>query len=312
MEGGAGPVSNRIAVYTWKFIRTIGRKHSRILSLAGPVILTLTLVGWILLLWLGWLLLFMGGDQAVIDTQDNLPTELRELVYFTGFTVFTLGVGDYVPKEGPWQVATAIASGNGMLFITLGVTYILSILGAVTTQRSFASGITGIGQSGHEVAGKAWNGQDFRDIDLLLNSAISQLGTLASQHRAFPILHYYHSLDLTKAASIGVTVLDEALTILEFGVPETHQSNRFLLEDTRSGIKSYLEALPAKIDGSESSVPPHPNLAHLREKGLPTVADEKFLNALDKLNDRRKSLYSLVKLDARPWPDGKDEEENSK
>ena len=95
-----------------------------------------------------------------------------------------------MPKEGFWQVATVIASDNGMLFITLGVTYVLSVLNAVTLQRSFASTITGLGMSGSEFVTKTWNGNHFSNTDLLLNSASSQLNTLTAQHKAYPILHY--------------------------------------------------------------------------------------------------------------------------
>lgn len=307
VDGGAGPLSSRLAKYGWKGMKKIAENRPKILSLSGPMILALTLLSWILLLWLGWLLVFAGGSESIVDTRDNMPIDWFERIYFTGYMVFTLGIGDYVPQDGPWQIVTAVATGNGMLFITLGVTYVLSILNAVTSQRAFASSITGGGETGSQLVRNAWNGENFHNIDLLLNSVSSQLSTLASQHKAYPILHYYHSMETAKAASIGVTVLDEALTLLEFGIPKNEQPNQLLIQETRSSIGGYLNAISPRMTGTASRVPPAPDFAYLQQQGLPTVSEEAFHAELDKLKERRTKLLTLIELDARPWPDGKSE-----
>lgn len=302
VDGGSGPVSRWIAKAVWKTFKSIGRNHPKFLSLAGPFILVFTLLSWIVLLWLGWLLLFLGDPQAITDTRDNQPIRFIELLYFTGFTIFTLGIGDYVPKAGFWQVATVIASGNGMLFITLGVTYVLSVLNAVTLQRSFASTITGLGMSGSEFVKKTWNGDRFRNTDLLLNSASSQLNTLTAQHKAYPILHHYHPSDLDQSATIGVTILDEALTLLELGIQENHQPDFLYIEEARSSISSYLKVIPANIRKKASQVPPAPDVDGLRKQGLPVVDADAFADRLHDLKERRAILLSLVTSDARSWP----------
>lgn len=55
-----------------------------------------------------------------------------------------------------------------MLFITLIVTYILSVLDAVTQKRSFAMGVSGLGKQGTETVKKGWNrdNEELREIDL--------------------------------------------------------------------------------------------------------------------------------------------------
>ncbi|AQQ53590.1 ion channel [Planococcus lenghuensis] len=302
VDGGAGPVSRWLGNFSWKVLRKVSHDDRLMLSLGGPLILALTLVIWILLLWTGWLLFFTGDAQAFIDTRDNDPISWTERVYYTGYLIFTLGVGDYVPKEGFWQVASAVASGNGMLFITLGVTYVLSVLSAVTNQRAYASSITGLGDSGSEIIRNAWNGENFHDLDLLLSSTASELSTLTAQHNAYPILHFYHSRNPKQSASFAVAVLDEALTILRFGILRSYQPNKLLVQEARSSIQNYLDTLTPNFVTASKQVPPCADLSELSDSGLPTTSADQFSEHVKRLEDRRKKLLGIIESDARQWP----------
>jgi len=59
VDGGGGPLSARTTHWTWKAIKAIfpSDKH-KLLSLAGPLTLTLILLSWVVLLWVGWTLVF--------------------------------------------------------------------------------------------------------------------------------------------------------------------------------------------------------------------------------------------------------------
>ncbi|WP_088006331.1 ion channel [Indiicoccus explosivorum] len=303
VDGGGGPVSSRLSSAAYKTVRFFSRDKSLALSITGPLILMITLMTWIALTWGGWLFIFAGGEETFLDTRDDLPVSWTERIYFTGYLIFTLGIGDYVPKDGIWQVISAVAAGNGFLFITLGASYVLSVLGAVTTQRSFASSITGLGMTGSEIVKKAWDGKDFGNIDLILNATSAQLSTLTAQHNAYPILHYYHPRDVKQSAPYAVAALDEALMILKFGVPERNQPNMLLLEAARSTIQEYLVTLTSAFVSSSREEPPRADLDFLRDAGLPTMDDHEFNKQLDKWTEHRKRLYGIVKSDARDWPE---------
>jgi hypothetical protein len=51
VEGGAGPLTSRLMSWTWRALRRIAGRNSRILSLAGPLIFVISLGTWIGLLW---------------------------------------------------------------------------------------------------------------------------------------------------------------------------------------------------------------------------------------------------------------------
>ena len=54
LESGAGPITRCLSAWLWKGCRKISGDHAKVLSMAGPLLLCLTLVIWISLFWSGW------------------------------------------------------------------------------------------------------------------------------------------------------------------------------------------------------------------------------------------------------------------
>ena len=73
VDGSGGPLSSRLTTGLWRGLRKVGGRHSRALSLAGPLMLVASLVTWVLLLWAGWTFLFAGDADSLIDTRDQEP-----------------------------------------------------------------------------------------------------------------------------------------------------------------------------------------------------------------------------------------------
>lgn len=302
VDGGSGPLSSRLATVTWRGIRRMGGEHSRALSLAGPVILVVTLATWVGLLWGGWTLVFAGSDTALRPAREGVPVTWASRIYFVGYTMFTMGNGDFYPPAGVWQLAASLTTASGMLLVTLAVSYVLSVLGSVSNKRSFASSVTGIGTNCQAVVRTAWNGEDFESLDLPLDSLSSQLETLADQHKSYPILHYYHSEQPKHAAAVGVAVLDESLTVLRFGVPPADRPDDVLVESARAASETYLETLNRAFIRPAADAPPPPDLGPLRGDGIPTVSDDEFADAVADLAERRRKLRGVVNADAWDWP----------
>jgi len=306
VDGGAGPVSAWLMPGLWAALRRLGGHRSRALSLAGPVIITATLVAWVALLWGGWTLVFGAAEDALVNARDGTPVTWTNRVYFVGYTMFTMGNGDFYPPGGVWQAAASLTTATGMLFVTMAVSYVFSVLSAVTQKRSFASGVTGLGDSAAAVVETGWDG-DFRGLHLPLNSLSSELDTLATQHKAYPILHYYHSEDATQSSPLAVAILDEALTVLRYGVERDAQPNRALVANARSAVDNYLETLNESFFDPADEPPDAPNLDRVRQAGVPAVRDGDFASAVDGHGPRRRKLLGVVRSDARHWPPYDDE-----
>ena len=302
VEGGAGPLTSKVMAWTWKLLRRIESRNSKLLTLSGPLILILGLTVWILFLWAGWTLLFASAENALIDAVSTRRVSWSELVYYTGYTIFTLGTGDFIPQGSLWQISTTLASASGMLFITLSVTYVLSVLGAVTQKRAFASNVRGLGARSTDILEKSWDGSEFRGLEVPINTVTTQLNTLTSNHKAYPVLHHFYSAQPAQAPTTSVTVLDEALTLLQFGVAEEDRPNVILLSGARTSVQSYLETVgSAYIEPADSS-PPTPEIASLRDAGIPTVSEQEFVASITDLDERRRTLLGLIESEERQWP----------
>ena len=302
VDGGSGPISGRLSTVLWAGLRRLGGRRSRTLSLAGPIILTATLFVWVALIWGGWALLFAGDAGSLVNARADEPVTWAGRIYFVAFSMFTMGNGDLYPAGGFWQIVTSLTTASGMLFVTMGVSYILSILGAVATKRSFASSVTGLGGRGEEVIAAGWDGKTLHALDLPLSALGSRLSLLVEQHKAYPVLHYYHSQESEDASAVAVAILDETLTLIHAGVPDDAQPDPILIKSARSSVESYLETLNSAFITPAAEAPPRPDLSRLRAAGIPTIPEDAFTARLAALDARRRKLLGMIRADAWEWP----------
>ena len=302
VDGGSGPISARLTTGVWRVLRRVSGDDPRALSLAGPLILALMLVVWIGLLWIGWTLLFAADRLALASTHTGEPADWTGRLYYVAYTMFTNGNGDYTPTAGSWEIASSLTTASGMAFVTLGISYVLTVLGAVSEKRSFASDVTGLGESSEAFVRTGWNGAAFDGLDLPLESIANQLSLLADQHKAYPILHYYHSERASRASAVAVPILDDALTVIRYGVPDDDRLDPTLLADARASTESYLDTLDSAFIEPADDPPPAPDLDRLREANVPTGEDAAFEDAVEDLTERRRKLLGIARADAWGWP----------
>ncbi|PCR90980.1 potassium channel family protein [Natrinema ejinorense] len=302
VDGGSGPISGRLTTAVWHGLRIGSGDRDRVLSIAGPLILILTLAMWIGLIWLGWTLVFASYPASLISTRTGAVADWSGRFYYVAYTMFTDGNGDYSPLGDVWEIASSFTTATGMAFVTLGVSYILTVLGAVSDKRSFASTVTGLGERSESIVRTGWTGEDFQGLDLALESLATELSLLAEQHKSYPILHYYHSEQADRASAVAVPIFDEALMLLRYGVPDEHSPDPAVVESGRSSAQSYLETLDTAFIEPAPSVPRAPDLERLRDDDIPAVSDDAFAEALTDLTDRRRRLLAVVEADAWEWP----------
>jgi hypothetical protein len=307
VDGGAGPVTSQITNGVWWIARKLIRtKRNYLLSLAGPSIQTVTVFVWVGLLWAGWVMMFGSDTSSLIYTRtpEKMPGDLASRIYFVAYTMTTIGNGDLYPNGDGWEIAASFTGFSGMFLITLVVSFLLSVIGGVTTKQALASQITGLGNSPEEFILNIWDGKGFTGLDLQLMSMSSQLGTLTEQQLAYPILHRYHGATPQEDSAPAVAILDDALTILNYGLQEPYRPAPAILKSARSTVRTYLKTLASASIYPADRIPPAPDLALLRQAGIPVVSDEEFARSLDDLTHRRRLLLGLVERNSFKWPLG--------
>lgn len=297
--GGAGPVTRAVANFGWGLIKLIGQQRHRVMALAGPTVVTLTVLAWLLLLWTGWFLIFSAKGSSVLTTATKMIADTSDRVYFVGYTLFTLGNGDFSPNGDAWQIATAVASASGLFTATLAITYLISVVSAAVSGRAFAAEVDGLGSTPADVVSAGWDGTRYGDLALPLQSLGSQLTKLSQQYLAYPVLQYFHAGEAAKSPMVAMVRLDQILAVSAHGVPTECRAPAVLHNSVRSGIGNVLESLPEKfVEPVEDGIPT-PDLEPLRRAGRPVLGDREFARQLQAEEERRKKLRGL--LNAHGW-----------
>lgn len=302
IDGHAGPLTRRhTSLIRRGILRLAGGDHRK-LSLTGPIVLFAAVMVWALITWLGWFLVFSGTVDGLLHTHSKVPADWWDRFYYVGYTMVTIGNGDFTPHGSWWEVLTALAGLDGLFVMTLSVTYLLAIIEAVVQKRSFASQVYALGRSAEEFILHAWDGTSFRGLELQIVSITEQLNLVSEQHQAYPMLHYYHEARREQSVSSNLAVYSEALLILRHAVrAEVRPASAAMFPAQRS-VESFLETLKnAYIEPADADMP-HPELSRLRAAGIPLVPDEEFERKMAERDDRRSLLCGFLESERRPWP----------
>lgn len=320
--GGGGPLTNRLAHDLWEGALRWHRRRRRegregdgsshaLLARMGPLILLCIVVGWIVLLSVGYLMLYSAEPGSVVSAKTGAPASFWERLYFTGFTVSTLGIGDFVPKGAPARVLTVFASLSGLFVVTLAITYLIGVISAVVAKRRLAASIAGLGMTPEEILQAGWDGKSLASLEQPLVSLAEAVEAHAQRHLAYPVLHFFHSAEPRKAVGPRVAALSEALRLMR-AMPEETRPPPASTHAARSAIDGFLGTLRSSFvpRGEGLDAPARRNTGEtLRNAGLP-VSDA---SARDHAGDdsegdtggeeerRRHLLRALVKDDGWTW-----------
>lgn len=302
VAGGGGPLTSRLGRSLWKVVRVLHRRgYHGVLHAAGVCIAALTVLIWALLLWAGWSLIFMSDPGAVVASITGERADYISRIYFAGFNVFSLGVGDYVPKGALWQLLTPLATLSGVGLLTLAVTYLVPVVQAVTQKQVLARQIRLLGANPWEMATQILQKGHDQALQRQLQQLSEPILTLSERHHAYPILHYFHAPNLSQAVGAAIVSLDEAITLVEHGVEQRDHPAATVLSSLRTAIDVYMETLSSNYVLPSPESPPAPSLMPLRQAGFQVNDQRAFEQAMLGLDQRRRLLLALIHHEARDW-----------
>ena len=302
VDGNAGPLTRRHNSWMRRVILRVAGQRHRVLSMTGPIVLLTSVLVWAMIPWIGWVLLYSSDSQSLVQTHSGVPADLADRVYFTGYTMFTLGNGDFTPRGSFWEIATAWASLNGLFMLTLAVTYLLAIIEAVVAKRSFASQVWTLGHNAEEFILHTWNGHGFPAVELQIVSLMEQLQLVTEQHHAYPMLHFYHEAEKRQSVAYNLAVFSEVLLTFAHGVSEEVRPAPSALVPSQRAIEEFLETLrSAFVEPSDKRSDP-PSLERLTAAGIPVVPEAEFEAAVHERRERRQLLRGFLDSERRDWP----------
>ena len=256
---------------------------------------------WIGLLWAGWTLLFLSGDRGVIDSSTGAAANTAQVVYYVAFTIFTLGVGDFVPGGDGWRLLTAVATFPGCSWTPSR---------SPTSCRWCPRWCSGAPSRCRRTRwgprpgplSRGWNGEAFSPAFLQqLITLIGHLATTAEQHLAYPVLRYFHTADRYRAASLVVAALDDAMLVMSAAVAPSARLDDSAVRPVREVISRYVQTATLAGVVTDVDPPPAPDLSPLTAAGVPVVSDTALGAAALEQAERRQALRRLVEADGWSW-----------
>ncbi|QOY93838.1 two pore domain potassium channel family protein [Massilia sp. UMI-21] len=305
-SNGGGFLTNAVAAGVWKlfFLASSKRGRATLLTHAGMMILISIILAWVLSLWLGVFLVLLS-DAGSIVTDKGAASNAMEKLYFAGFSLSTLGVGDYKANSDGWRLVTTAAAFAGLIFMTVSVTYFVPVLSAVTAQRTLAFHIRSLGLTPEDIVRNSWDGSSFGVFVDACDTLDSMLIEHTFKHYTYPVLHYFHSADPALAFPRNIVVFAEAFYLIRYGA-RLAPSQELKLKKAETFLDAYLEAMRRDVvHGVRGGEPPPLDSGRLRSAGLPLRTTEELAQALSRhdIGPKRAVLGAVLVSDGWDWND---------
>lgn len=289
---GAGFISKHVCNFSDKVIKLavkpIGRNGYKF---NGLFVNLMTLLVWILLVWLGLFLLYSWNPEAITNSNGRVANVFERL-YYTGYIISTLGIGNFKPTSGFFEIVTSCFAFFGFIFFTSSMTYFISVSSALVNKRSLAKSIYNLGENPEQIVGQLLSFDSSYSYQQLL-SLQEMIDKHSVNHKAYPVIHFYTETKPKNCLSINLARLDEALSILIHS--KEGEKLREELKPVRSSVSSFLQNLDESFSNSMPTVknPLDPAKLPYEEKAGKSEDQE----------SRRRILEKLFKSEGFEWKD---------
>ena len=272
-------------------------KDRKIFLFSGMIHLLVTAILWLGLLFLGAFIIFSSGEDMVVNGTSLLPANYTQRFYYTGYVLSTLGIGDFVPGNSTSRILTAILSFSGFILITIGLTYLLSVVQAVLKKKELAFYLSTLGED----IEKMYNFfKKEENLDTLMSDATNlrqKIFENASSYLSFPIVDYFLTRDSNSALIVQMAVLYEVLMVLKKDWdPDSIQFAK--INGIIQAIEKYLDLALEKPNSSDHNEEKLKTLrSYWRSRGYVyrrnKVVDQRFTTSLGYAGWNWESVYKL-------------------
>ncbi|WP_299154193.1 potassium channel family protein [uncultured Christiangramia sp.] len=298
---GSALLADRISRWFWRFALKVSGKNGRnkLLEYIGPLILLGVVLTWIIILWLGNTLIVYSDPQALWSSQDSAyVTGFYNKLYFAAYVLSSMGNGDYTPASDWWLFFTGFISYTGVVFISLGISFLIPVVEGITLKRKLSMQIHNLGETPERIISN-YNSNNFEQLSSALSDLEAPLLKVAQSHLAYPVIHYFHSVNINESLPVQLATLDETLSILLYQVEEDNFEDRLSMERTYKSLTYYLSTLASAFIHPGDDEPEHPNTDYLHDLKKSDQAIDDSANR--KLAARRKLLLAYLQNDGWEW-----------
>jgi hypothetical protein len=201
---GAGVLCKPIARGTWRAFRFVARVgfpgRGLVLSFAGPVIIVLVVVAWIVVLTLGTACVIYPSLGTGVKASNGGPTpvEFVTAIYAGGTSLAIGGSSEFAPQTKWLRLFYLFNVFLGMSAITLIITYLMEIYSALQRRNTLAVKLTlGAGKTpdAAEWLARVGSRGRFDQGYGILTEAGAEVAEIKESHHFYPVLFYFRFRD---------------------------------------------------------------------------------------------------------------------
>ncbi len=293
--GGAAFITRFVTFVSHKSLQICVKLFGRnVYKLSGMAVNLSVLLVWVVLIWVGLFMIFTAHPEGIVNDNGRSANNWERL-YYTGYTLSTLGLGNFSPTTPVFEMLTSIFSFFGFIFFTTSMTYLISVSSAVIHKRSLALAIRNMGKNPEEMVYRLLN-QDINLSRMNLASLQEKIERHSINLQAYPVLHNYANSQIPGSLSLNLVTLDEALSIL-------------LNSKEGEQIKNALTSIRASVSYFLNHIDENFSRTLDKEEGpdihkLPgwEIISSSYIND-PSLYNRRKTLGGLLKSESFKWQD---------
>jgi hypothetical protein len=203
---------------TWFPWRAIVRKISSakrretFLGYFGPLSLLGLFVVWAAILILGFGLLFFAASRG-----EGVPPTFRTMLYLSGTTFFTLGLGDVTPHTEAERIFAVVESGLGFGFLALVLSYLPVIYQAFSRREVnivLLDARAGSPPTAAELLRRHAGPKGLDALQQLLRDWERWSSQLLESHVSYPVLCYFRSQHSNESWIAALTAILDACALL--------------------------------------------------------------------------------------------------
>ena len=225
-RAGTGIISDRLARGVWLGLRRIAsdRSNSHLLSFCGPIIVVALLLTWSILLALGAALIVHPQlGTSITNSNGSTPTDFVTAIYVAGSSLSIVGGSNFAPQSAGTKLLFLLNSVIGTSVISLTITYLMQIYGALRSRNSLCLKIYAIsgetGDAAELLAHLFANNQ--------LSAGYNNLSELAAEataakeaHHFYPILFYFRFPEPYYSVSRSWLIALDAVSLIRSALPK--------------------------------------------------------------------------------------------
>ncbi|HEX6183643.1 MAG TPA: potassium channel family protein [Pyrinomonadaceae bacterium] len=274
-----GPVGESLNRSVWRLTRglafRLSRAHRhRLLNMVGPLLLPLLIIVYVVLLVLAFALVYYPHvPSGFTYSGGHGEPGWVDAIYFSGVTLTTVGYGDVVPRLTSLRFLALFESASGLIVISLGITYMLTVYGGLERKRAVAVSLYHQAGDGADVAGfiaHHFVEGRFYGLRDALRTVTRDLQGLHESHIDHPVIHYFHPTEVYKGTPRVLFLLLETCTVIRAALDREQNEDLRNYPEVRTleaGVRHVLTQLVSSLDLERRERPRRPTEQEAEEDG---------------------------------------------